>query len=154
MVDIGRGENPAGMAECAALPGGVNFATNFVFFRDDGHLATRLTTANYWAGYGARAVRFFHILFGAAGAFWRNGTSRHRRGRRLCRGQPGGPRTLRPGPFTGQLFIHAVGVAGHDVVKYALDTYASDSGVSLSCTHDANAWPSERFAGLPAPARG
>jgi hypothetical protein len=30
----------------------VNFATNFVFFRDDDRLATRLTTANYWAGYG------------------------------------------------------------------------------------------------------
>jgi hypothetical protein len=54
-------------------------------------------------------------------------------------------------PFTGQLFIHAIGVAGHDVVKYALDTYASDNGASLSCTHDANAWPSDRFAGLPAP---
>ena len=40
---------------------------------------------------------------------------------------------------------------GHDVVKYALDTYASDNGASLSCTHDANAWPSDRFAGLPAP---
>jgi hypothetical protein len=37
------------------------------------------------------------------------------------------------------------------VVKYALDTYASDNGASLSCTHDANAWPSDRFAGLPAP---
>ena len=54
-------------------------------------------------------------------------------------------------PFTGQLFIHAIGVAGHDVVKYAMDTYASDNGASLSCTHDANAWPSDRFAGLPAP---
>jgi hypothetical protein len=37
------------------------------------------------------------------------------------------------------------------VVKYALDTYATDNGASLSCTHDANAWPSERYAGLPAP---
>ena len=55
------------------------------------------------------------------------------------------------GPFTGQVFIHAVGIAGHDVVKYALDTYATDGGASLSCTHDANAWPSDRFAGLPAP---
>ena len=36
-------------------------------------------------------------------------------------------------------------------MKYALDTYASDNGASLSCTHDANAWPSDRFAGLPAP---
>jgi hypothetical protein len=40
-------------------------------------------------------------------------------------------------------------------VKYALDTYAGDAtsawGASLSCTHDANAWPSDRYAGLPAP---
>ncbi|OYV34363.1 MAG: hypothetical protein B7Z80_21380, partial [Rhodospirillales bacterium 20-64-7] len=46
----------------------VNFATNFVFFRDDDHFATRLTTANYWAGYGATAVKFFHRLFDEAGA--------------------------------------------------------------------------------------
>jgi hypothetical protein len=130
----------------------VNFATNFVFFRDDDRLATRLTTANYWAGYGAAAVTFFHRLYGAAGevlAQWQTDA-------------PGGPggyvidsREIRERfalpAFTGQMFIHAVGVAGHDVIKYALDTYATDNGASLSCTHDANAWPSERFAGLPAP---
>jgi hypothetical protein len=130
----------------------VNFATNFVFFRDDGHFSTRLTTANYWAGYGARDVRFFCRLYddagrvvaafedaapaGAGGYVLDSGAVRERFGL---------------GPFTGQLFIHAVGVAGHDVVKYALDTYASDNGATLSCTHDANAWPSDRFAGLPAP---
>ena len=53
--------------------------------------------------------------------------------------------------FCGQLFIHAIGVAGHDVVKYALDTYGTGGEPSLSCTHDANAWPSDRYAGLPAP---
>ena len=37
------------------------------------------------------------------------------------------------------------------MVKYALDTFASDNGASLSCTHDANAWPADRYAGLPAP---
>lgn len=130
----------------------VNFATNFVFFRDDGRLGTRLTTANYWAGYGATAVRFFHRLYDATGAVlaqWEDAA-------------PGGPggyvldsadvrARFGLGAFTGQLFIHAIGVAGHDVIKYALDTYASDNGPSLSCTHDANAWPSERFAGLPAP---
>ncbi|MDE2319030.1 MAG: hypothetical protein KGK02_04950 [Rhodospirillales bacterium] len=129
-----------------------NFATNFVFFRDDGHFATRLTTANYWAGYGAKAVLFQHILFGRGGqvlAEWAQPAP----------AQPGGyvldSQEIRARfglkPFTGQLFIHAIGVAGHDVVKYALDTYATDSGASLSCTHDANAWPSARFAGLPAP---
>jgi hypothetical protein len=130
----------------------VNFATNFVFFRDDGQFSTRLTTANYWAGYGAKGLRFFCRLYGAAGevlAQWEEAA-------------PAGPggfvldsAAVRArfglGPFTGQLFIHAIGAAGHDVVKYALDTYAADQGGSLSCTHDANAWPSERFAGLPAP---
>jgi hypothetical protein len=49
------------------------------------------------------------------------------------------------------LFLHAIGAAAHDVVKYALDTYDTGGGPSLSCTHDANAWPSDRYAGLPAP---
>ena len=57
------------------------------------------------------------------------------------------------GPFTGQLYLHAVGIAAHDVVKYALDVW-SDDGMELSCTHDANAWPSDHYAGLPAPRDG
>ena len=47
--------------------------------------------------------------------------------------------------------MHVVGAAGHDVVKYALDTYGDADDV-LSCTHDANSWPADRYAGLPAPA--
>ncbi len=35
-------------------------------------------------------------------------------------------------------------------MKYALDTF-EDTGPSLSCTHDANAWPADFYAGLPAP---
>lgn len=132
----------------------VNFATNFVFFRDDGRFGTRLTTANYWSGYGAARVKLFLRLYSAAGevlAEWQEDVPRGAGGVvvdsteiRIRFGLP---------PFIGQLFLHAVGVAGHDVVKYALDTFATDNGASLSCTHDANAWPSERFAGLPAPAR-
>jgi hypothetical protein len=132
-----------------------NFATNFAFFRDDDALSTRLTTANYWAGYGATALRFFHILFDSQGAVlaeWEDDA-------------PAGPggyvvdsRAVRARftlpPFTGQLFIQAVGVQGHDVVKYALDSFAPHANPSLSVTHDANAWPSLRFAGLPAPAPG
>ncbi len=143
-------------ADWLSLPGryleAKNFATNFVFFRDDGHFATRLTTANYWSGYGARDICFQCILYGAAGdvlAEWQE----------TLPAGPGGfvldSQELRTrfklAPFTGQLFIHAIGVAGHDIVKYALDTYATDNGASLSCTHDANAWPAARFAGLPAP---
>ncbi len=133
-----------------------NFATNFVFFRDADGLSTRLVSANYWAGYGGGAILLWLRLFNAAGnalATWQQEV-------------PAGPcgfsidsRVVRErfglGDFTGQLFIHAIGAAGHDVVKYALDTYASDTasplGASLSCTHDANAWPSDRYAGLPAP---
>jgi hypothetical protein len=130
----------------------VNFATNFVFFRDDNHFATRLTTANYWAGYGAKSVKFFHRLFDDAGAIlaeW-EAPAPPKAGGYVIDSTEIRRRFALP-PFTGQLFIHAVGVAGHDVVKYALDTYATDNGASLSCTHDANAWPSDRFAGLPAP---
>ena len=32
----------------------LNFATNFAFFRDASGQHTRLVTANYWAGYGAK----------------------------------------------------------------------------------------------------
>jgi hypothetical protein len=130
----------------------VNFATNFVFFRDDDHFGTRLTTANYWSGYGAKAVVFFQRLYDVSGAVlaqW--GTPAPPRAGGFVIDSAEIRRRFGLGAFTGQLFIHAVGIAGHDVVKYALDTYATDNGGSLSCTHDANAWPSDRFAGLPAP---
>jgi len=130
----------------------LNFATNFAFFRDEDGLSTRLVSANYWAAYGAPDVRLWLRLFGADGgelATWEQ---------QLPAGAGGfsiDSRETRErfdlDAFTGQLFIHAIGAAGHDVVKYALDTYASDNGTSLSCTHDANAWPSDRYAGLPAP---
>lgn len=129
-----------------------NFANNYVFFRDDDRFATRLTTANYWAGYGAKEVLFQHILFGQGGqvlAEWAQPAPAGAGGYLLDSREVRARFGLKP--FTGQLFIHAIGVAGHDVVKYALDTYATDNGASLSCTHDANAWPSARFAGLPAP---
>ena len=130
----------------------LNFATNFAFFRDDDRMATRLVSANYWSNYGAGDVRLWLRLFGADGgvlATWEQALP----------GAAGGfsidSREVRERfalpPFTGQLLLHAIGVRGHDVVKYALDTFASDNGASLSCTHDANAWPSDRFAGLPAP---
>ncbi|MBV9117891.1 MAG: hypothetical protein JOY63_11085 [Acetobacteraceae bacterium] len=130
----------------------LNFATNLAFFRDQDGLSTRLVSANYWAGYGARAVRLWLRLFDAAGtavATWEEGLPEGPGGfaidSRAVRARFGLP------AFTGQLFLHAIGATGHDVVKYALDTYDSAGGPSLSCTHDANAWPSDRYAGLPAP---
>jgi len=143
---------PALITNPARYLDAVNFATNFVFFRDDNHLATRLTTANYWAGYGAKSVKFFLRLydgFGGVLAEWEEAAPPKAGGYVID--SPKIRRRFNLPPFTGQLFIHAIGVAGHDVVKYALDTYATDNGASLSCTHDANAWPADRFAGLPAP---
>lgn len=129
----------------------LNFATNFAFFRDGNGHHTRVVTANYWGGYGARETRLWLCLFDASGEIlvhWTedapsaNGTiAIDSRDVRQRFGLPA---------FTGQLFIHVVGAAGHDVVKYALDTYGDDPGL-LSCTHDANAWPADLYAGLPAP---
>src|SRR5215469_5988212 len=45
----------------------LNFATNFVFFRDADGLHTRLVTANYWAGYGADTVSYWMTLFAGDG---------------------------------------------------------------------------------------
>ncbi len=52
----------------------LNFATNFVFFREADGLSTRLVTANYWMGYGAPAAALWCLLFDGAGgtlAEWR-----------------------------------------------------------------------------------
>src|SRR5258708_4734815 len=132
----------------------LNFATNLAFFRDGGGHRTRIVTANYWAGYGAKGARLWLMLLDEAGealAEWTEPLadaaqsividSRQVRDR------------FRLGSFTGQLFMHVIGAAGHDVVKYALDTLGDDASM-LSCTHDANAWPADFYAGLPAPAPG
>jgi hypothetical protein len=140
----------------------LNFATNFALFRDTGTLHTRLVTVNYWSGYGSPAVTCWLTLFDGNGemiAEWAES----------CGNQGGAisidSRRVREqfglGDFAGQLFVHVVGAAGHDVVKYALDTFGEPGGEpgavrdgALSCTHDANAWPADRYAGLPAPAPG
>jgi hypothetical protein len=134
----------------------INFATNFVFFRDADGLSTRLVTANYWSGYGGQRIVVWCLLYDAAGT-------------EIARWQETLPQGLGSvaidsrevrqrfalGEFTGQIFLHAVGAAGHDVVKYALDVYGNGAAEhSLSCTHDANSWPSALYAGLPAPDAG
>ena len=132
----------------------MNFATNFAFFRDTATHHTRLVTANYWARYGAKNITLWLRLIDGDGgilAEWTEDVS-------------GAAQTVvidskevrdRFGldDFTGQLFVHAIGATGHDVVKYALDVYGAD-GDALSCTHDANAWPADLYGGLPAPRDG
>jgi hypothetical protein len=140
----------------------LNFSTNFAFFRDSDRLHTRLATANYWSGYGSQAVTCWLTLFGDTGetvADWCEScgpaVSSIVLDSREIRARFGLPE------FVGQLFIHVVGAAGHDIVKYALDTFGDGDreavgggDQSLSATHDANAWPADRYAGLPAPAPG
>jgi len=132
----------------------LNFATNLAFFRDgEGH-HTRVMTANYWAGYGARGVRLWQMLFDAEGKLLAEWTDPLPDAAASITIDSAAVRQrFGLGPFTGQLFLHATGVAGHDVVKYALDTYGDDPRV-LSCSHDANDWPADFYAGLPAPGQG
>lgn len=137
----------------------LNFATNFAFFRDAGGMHTRLVTANYWAGYGAGEMSLWLCLFDADGhvlAEWREPVGRGAGAIVIDSAEVRARFGL--GDFAGQMFIHAIGAVGHDVVKYALDTYGDNgsgrAGAGLSCTHDANAWPADFYAGLPAPREG
>ena len=135
----------------------MNFATNFAFFRDDGRNHTRLVTANYWSRYGAADISFWLRLIGGDGEVLAEWTEPVAKAAQTILIDSADIRArFGLGDFAGQLFVHAVGATGHDVVKYALDTYGAgdDAGNALSCTHDANAWPSDLYAGLPAPADG
>jgi hypothetical protein len=139
------------LTNCRRYLDPMNFATNFAFFRDGGGQHTRLVSANYWSNYGEGEVRLWCRLIGGDGttlATWDQQVPPGPAGiiidSRKVRAQFG------LGEFTGQLFLHAIGARGHDTVKYALDTFGDRPEV-LSCTHDSNAWPSELYAGLPAP---
>lgn len=129
----------------------INFATNFAFFRDGGGQHTRIVTANYWSTYGAKEPRALLYLMDDKGgklAEWQEPLPGA--GASITFDSAEIRARFKLPEFIGQLFIHIIGAAGHDVVKYALDTYGDDKTV-LSCTHDANAWPSDQYAGLPAP---
>ena len=132
----------------------VNFATNFALMIDRDGRHTRVATANYWGRYGADKARLWLCLFDEDGAIlaeWVEDLPPALHAVRLD------SRAIRQrfglDAFAGSLFIHALNVKGHDVVKYALD-YFSDDGTDLMCTHDANAWPADLYAGVPAPADG
>ena len=129
----------------------LNFATNFALFCDRPTRHTRLVTANYWAGYGSKGVTCWLTLFDASGsviAEWSQSATAEAGAITIDSWEVA--ERFHLGAFDGQLFLHVAGAAGHDVIKYALDIFGDDDA-ALSCTHDANAWPSDRYAGLPAP---
>ncbi len=132
---------------CANL----NFATNFAFFRDSEGHHTKIVTTNYWSNYGSIAPRMWCYLIDGAGkklAEWFETLPAANASIVFDSAEIRARYNLPE--FTGQLFLQTVGAAGHDIVKYALDTYGDDATM-LSCTHDANAWPANHYAGLPAP---
>jgi len=129
----------------------INFATNFAFFRDAKGHHTRVVTANYWSTYGGKNPQLWCYLVDEHGkkiAEWKDPLPAANAVVMVDSAEVRARFKLPE--FTGQLFMHVIGAAGHDVVKYALDTYGDDEK-TLSCTHDANAWPSDLYAGLPAP---
>ena len=125
----------------------MNFATNFALLRDrkgangaDG-LHTRVASANYWALHGAEQPELWLCLFdekGAELAEWREPLP-----------APGAPFIIDSAEVRHRFGLHAIRIKGHDVVKYALDIYG-EGGLALSCSHDANAWPADYYAGMPA----
>ena len=138
----------------------LNFATNFALFRDlDGdndinaadRLHTRVATANYWGFHGAENPALWLCLIDQNGdilAEWENPLPPANAPIILDSAEI---RTRFDLPaFSGSLYIHAVRIKGHDVVKYAMDIYG-ENGAALSCNHDANAWPADYYAGMPAP---
>ena len=132
----------------------MNFATNFAFFRDTSDLHTVIRTTNYWAGYGAENQEIWLCLFGENGevlAKWHEPLSPS--GGSVSIDSTDVRRRFGLDDFCGSLFIHVLRIRGHDVVKYALDIHGNDTD-TLSCTHDANAWPADLYAGTPAPADG
>jgi hypothetical protein len=133
----------------------LNFTTNFAFFRDAGGLHTRLSTVNYWAGYGAGPITCWLSLFAGDGGLLAEWCETAAPGAAIILDSRAIRTRFRLPEFAGQLFLHILGAAGHDVVKYALDVFGDDpTNAGMSATHDANAWPANLYSGLPAPAPG
>jgi len=131
----------------------LNFATNFCLFRADGERISVMRTVEYWTRYGAVNPSLWLMLFDADGAVLAQWTEAlvPNQSIRLHAGEIRARFDLPA--FAGSLFIHAVGIAGHDIMKYVLDEEDSE-GISPAVTHDSNSWPADYYAGIPAPEPG
>ncbi|MDI9409753.1 MAG: hypothetical protein QM523_10995 [Candidatus Pacebacteria bacterium] len=135
----------------------LNFAGDFILFRNQDQWQSRVATANYWLGHGGSGIKLWLRLFDGDGTVLAtvtrplpdHGGSVIIDSLEFTRDFP----ELKNKGFCGSLFIHAIGAKGHDVIKYALDSYA-DRAELMSCTHDSNPFPADYYAGLPAPADG
>lgn len=129
----------------------LNYCVNNVLFQHTETTETALATANYWGEYGAAAPRLWLCLYNKdgtiAGAGWWKDLPAAGGGLNLSSRDVCAHFGLQH--FDGTLFIHLVGGAGHDLIKYGLDFFKADG--SLTATHDANPWPADVYAGIPAP---
>lgn len=132
----------------------LNFVSDFLFFRDAEGFHTTVSTINYWHTHGAPDTRLWCRLFGADGAVladWEQKLPHGACGISLDSAEVRARFGL--GEFTGSLFVHIIGSAAHDTLKYAVDIY-DDTGATTTATHDSNPWAADFYAGLPAPAPG
>jgi hypothetical protein len=131
----------------------LNFATNFCLFRDAEGRHSELHTVEYWSNYGAKRPGLFLCLFGADGSELARWEERPAPGAGVKLDAREIRRRFDLPEFTGSLFMHAFAIGGHDVIKYILDDRDA-AGRSPVVTHDANSWPADYYAGLPAPVNG
>jgi hypothetical protein len=132
----------------------LNFVMNLGWMRHDATTCTRITSANYWHDYGARGSQLWLQLIDADGTvrgegFWplpAHGGGWSLDSHDLCA-------AYGLSVFTGTVYMHIIGTAGHDLMKYAIDVFSID-GQQLSATHDSNPWPADFYAGVPAPDTG
>lgn len=131
----------------------LNFATNFCLFRAGAGRHTALRMVEYWRRYGAAAPKLWLKLFDDRGKALAEWTHEPARDQAVTIDAEAVRRRFGLGAFMGSLFIHAVGIQGHDVLKYVLDDI-DEARVDPAVTHDSNSWPADRYAGLPAPDAG
>ena len=140
----------------------LNFATNFAFFRDTDALHTRLVTANYWSGYGSPGVTCWLTLFDGDGrviAAWSEscGAAAARSRSTAARCAPASASAISPASCSSMSSAPPATMSSNTRSTRSARRAGATRPIAdgaLSCTHDANAWPADRYAGLPAPAPG
>ena len=134
----------------------LNFVVNNILWEHRGNAYSVLSTTHYWGEYGAKNTRLWLCLINSDGVMvaqgWYPLTAAAGAGWRLDSRDVAAHFGLK-GDFFGTLFVHVVGTAGHDLIKYGLDFFDANPR-RLTATHDANPWPASSYAGIPAPDKG